>query len=80
MSVVEFSQQQKETVELRGATGTVESELDQQLWSVISFEKCEASGLTYSEAMAKLNDLERNDIAGLCIVTNDVAARLKTPK
>ena len=80
MSVVEFSQQQKETVEPRAAPGMVESELDQQLWSVISFEKCETSGLTYSEAMAKLNDLERRDIAGLCIVTNDVAARLKTPK
>lgn len=76
MSVVEFSHQQKETV----GSSVVGSELDQQLWSVISFEKCEAAGMTYGKAIAKLDELQDENITGLCIVTNDVAARLKTPK
>ena len=61
----------------------VKSELHERIWSVISFERCEAGGLTYFEAMAKLEELEELEmsrISGLCIVTNDVATRVKTPK
>jgi hypothetical protein len=51
-------------------------ELRLPVWSVISFEKCEASGLTYTEAEQKLSELEAQKVSGLCIVTDDVAARI----
>ena len=72
MSVVEFSTQ--ETVSFAA------SELSDLLWSVVSFEKCEAAGLSYVDAVAKLDELDQKRIAGLCIVTNVAAARLKTPE
>lgn len=74
MSVVEFSQQPQEMA------GSFAGELDERRWSVISFDKCEAAGLTYADAMAMLNDLDKRNVAGLCIVTNTAAARLKTPE
>jgi hypothetical protein len=54
-----------------------ESELDLPIWSVISFERSEASGLTYSEAVEKEKELERERVAGLCIVTYEAAGRVK---
>jgi len=54
------------------------SELSEARWSVISFERCEADGLTYEQAIEKRGELERQKIAGLCIMTNDAAARIKT--
>lgn len=53
------------------------SELDEPVWSVISFERCEASGLTHAQAVEKLVELECQNIAGLCIVTDDAAARIR---
>jgi hypothetical protein len=53
-----------------------ESDLDQPIWSVISFEQCEASSLTYEEAIEKLSELEKEQVAGLCIVTDEAAARV----
>jgi hypothetical protein len=52
------------------------SELDAAIWSVISFDRCEAAGLTYAEAVQKLNELEANKVSGLCIVTDDAAERV----
>ena len=52
------------------------SELESPIWSVISFEQCEASGLTYQQAIAKLAELEAHNISGLCIVTNEAASRV----
>lgn len=62
----------------RAKAETVPNELRERVWSVVSFEKCEASGLTYTEAEQKLSELETQKISGLCIVTDDVAARIKT--
>ena len=52
-----------------------ELELDAPIWSVVSFERTEASHLNYADAAAKLADLEKQHVAGLCIVTDDAAAR-----
>ncbi|MFN2413355.1 MAG: hypothetical protein ABR535_09945 [Pyrinomonadaceae bacterium] len=52
------------------------SELDENRWSVVSFSKCEASGLTYSSAVNKLKELETVKVNGLCIVSDETAARL----
>jgi hypothetical protein len=52
------------------------SELTERRWSVISFERCEASALSYSGALTLIDELEKRDIAGLCIVADEAAARL----
>jgi len=53
------------------------SELNTACWSVVSFEKCIASGLNYTEATEKLNELIVKKISGLCIVTDEAAGRIK---
>ena len=58
----------------------VSSDLLAAIWSVISFERHEAGGLVYAEALKKLDDLERRDVAGLCVVTDDAAARVGASK
>lgn len=52
------------------------SEIAAPCWSVVSFETTAASGLTYQEAAKLLNELHKQKIAGLCIVTDESAARL----
>ena len=52
------------------------AELRESRWSVISFEKCETSGLTYAEAEQKLEELKAQKVSGLCIVTDEVAKRV----
>ena len=53
-----------------------DGELNEPRWSVISFERREAVGLTYSKAAVLLSELDAHDVAGLCIVTNEAAARI----
>jgi hypothetical protein len=53
----------------------VECDLDDPLWSVVSFEGRQAGGLKYGQASDLLNELDAVGIAGLCIVTDDAAAR-----
>jgi hypothetical protein len=57
---------------------TVASELDQPRWSVVSFERCEASALAYSEAVRLLSEKEAAGVNGLCIVTDEAAQRVNT--
>jgi len=64
------------SIEFAKSADVSESELDLPIWSVISFEQCEASGLTYNEATEKLKELEREQITGLCIVTDEAAERV----
>lgn len=51
-------------------------ELREARWSVISFDKCEARNLTYEEAERKIVELESQRFSGLCIVTDEVAAKM----
>lgn len=53
-----------------------ENELQERRWSVVSFDKCEASSLTYFEAAQKLADLEAAKVPGLCLVTDEAAERM----
>ena len=57
---------------------TVEShhELREHFWSVVSFDKSEANGLTYSQAEQKLAELAAQKVSGLCIITDEAAARI----
>ena len=52
------------------------AELREARWSVISFEKCETSSLTYIEAEQRLEELQAQKVSGLCIVTDEVANRI----
>lgn len=51
-------------------------ELDEAIWSVVSFERCEAHSLTYEKAAALLSELDARDASGLCIITDDAALRV----
>ncbi len=52
------------------------NELLEPRWAVVSFEKCEAIDLNYSEAVKRMDELESLSVAGLCIVTNEAAERI----
>lgn len=53
-------------------------ELDEPLWSLVSFDKREAGGLTYRQASALMTALDAHGINGLCIVTDEAAKRYDT--
>ena len=57
---------------------TAVSELDLPLWSVVSFDVCEASGLTYDAAVKLMAEKEAAGVYGLCIVTDETAQRVNT--
>lgn len=54
------------------------SELDEPIWSVVSFERVEAVGLSYAQASKLMSELDGRKVPGLCIVANAAAARIKT--
>lgn len=58
-------------------TAAPASELDEPRWSVVSFDQMEAGGLMYNQASALLAELDSHGVAGLCIVTDEAAARVK---
>jgi hypothetical protein len=57
---------------------TLMSELDMPQWSVVSFDACEASDLTYRQAVELLSQKESDGVYGLCIVTNEAAERIRS--
>lgn len=52
------------------------SELDQPRWSVVSFERRQAGGMSYNQASALMEDLAERGIPGLCVVTDEAAERI----
>jgi hypothetical protein len=67
---------EKEKSAASGDAAETAHELGEPLWSVISFDKREASHLTYVEAARKLARLEKKGVAGLCLVTDAAAERM----
>lgn len=53
------------------------SELADARWSVISFDRVEVKSVPYDEAAVKMNELESAGVAGLCIVADEAAERVK---
>ena len=53
------------------------SELEMPRWSVVSFDACEASGLTYAAAVNLLAEREAAGVYGLCIITDEAASRVR---
>jgi hypothetical protein len=58
------------------STETYHSELDLPQWSLVSFDKCEASGLTYEAAAKLMSEKDTAGVYGLCIVTDEAAANV----
>lgn len=54
----------------------VSDELNAPRWSVVSFESRLANNLTYAEAARKLEEFHAKKVAGLCIITDEAAARI----
>ncbi len=53
------------------------NELDQKQWAVISERGRETSGVTYQEAAQLVQELSKQKIHGLCIITDEAAHRYK---
>jgi hypothetical protein len=54
-------------------------DIEQDVWSVVSFDRVEATGLAYAQAAKLIDELDAKRVAGLCIVT-DAAARIVPSK
>jgi hypothetical protein len=54
----------------------VSSQLYERCWSVVNFEACVASGLTYDEAVLEMKKHAKEKASGLCIITDEAAARI----
>lgn len=54
----------------------VPCDIGQGIWSVVSFDKVEAHGLTYGQAARLSDDLEASGVKGLCIVTDAAASHI----
>ena len=52
------------------------SQLYERRWSVVNFEACVASGLTYDEAVQEMKKHAKEKASGLCIITDEAAARI----
>ena len=61
-----------------GLPVAADCELDEPSWSVISFAQNEAGGLIYAKAAALLSELDARGVAGLCVVTNEAAERIRS--
>lgn len=55
------------------------SEFEATRWSVLSFDDCAASNLTYAAAAEFVEKL-RGKISGLCVVTDEAASRIYKAK
>lgn len=86
MEILEMAVEEKEnpaeaqTAQDEIAAEKFPDELREAIWSVISFDRCEANGLTYAEAEQKLGELQMQKVSGLCIVTDETAARIAVKK
>jgi hypothetical protein len=82
MSALHFMKKKKDKTseEMPTVEESYESELEMPIWSVVTFEKTTASGLTYDAAAEKLEKLKSEKVSGLCIVTDEAAARIKKAK
>ncbi len=51
-------------------------ELAAPRWSVVTFETVAVSNLSYSEAVKWMRKLGKQKVSGLCIITDEAAARI----
>ena len=77
--MAKMKEKKEESLETTPAEDST-SELFEPRWSVITFDETAASGLKYDEAFELRTKLENEKISGLCIITDEAAARLKAEK
>ena len=58
-------------------TEELTSEMNEPNWSVVTFENRRAGNLTYQQAVETLEKLAAEKVAGLCIITDEAAERIK---
>lgn len=51
-------------------------ELNDSNWSVVTHNSIAASHLTYGEAAKKAEELKKQGISGICVITDEAAARV----
>lgn len=56
------------------------SELNERRWAVLSERGCEETGLRYEEAAVLIKRLRGERVHGLCVITEEAAARLQPLK
>jgi hypothetical protein len=76
VKVKEKKEENKKSKKSRASAAGKPSELNEPRWSVVSFEARAASNLTYEQAAEKLAELAAQKVAGLCIITDEAAARI----
>ena len=69
-------EEKKKKAETKSKQQDFSSELNEPRWSVVSFETSMANNLTYPQAEEKLKELEAAKVVGLCIITDEAAARI----
>lgn len=50
-------------------------ELSEPRWAVMSFDSVAATGVTYEDARRRMEELQKQNIPGLCVVTREAAGR-----
>jgi hypothetical protein len=55
-------------------------ELNEGRWSLMSERGCEATGLTYAEALELGRELRGAKVSGLCVITDAAGRRLPPAK
>lgn len=71
--------EEKENQEMQAAPEeetAAAGELAAPRWSVVTFETVAAGNLSYDEASKLMEKLSRQKVSGLCIVTDEAAARI----
>ncbi len=76
----EMENEKKEKSGAATAAEEISNELAEHIWSVITFDETAASGLTFDEACELRAKLEAEKVSGLCIVTDEAAARMSVQK
>ncbi|MGI9035597.1 MAG: hypothetical protein ACR2GD_06115 [Pyrinomonadaceae bacterium] len=71
--------EEKENRETEAATDKESfgiNELSEPRWSVVSFESVAVSGVSYNKAVEFIEKLNAQKVSGLCIITDEAAARV----
>ena len=76
LNSVETQSSEESSAENEDSTEEFQSELELPGWSIVTFEGVAMSGLSYDEARQRLEKLNEQKISGLCIVTDEAAARI----
>ena len=75
----EMAIEEKENQEIRvmpEEETSISGELGAPRWSVVTFESVAVTNLSYDEASKLMEKLRRQKVSGLCIVTDEAAARI----